>query len=803
MTPIIIFLSLLLSLNSYSNEKIVENQISQIQTGLDGIQNEVVLIQSYIEQTVEREKKIYDFRIRFSDLITKFATDSTDTAQDIQFKKNKTELELLEIDVYSWLEEAANKKEKVSDLLIILTETVKSYQDKVSISQGSTKKSYNSFYQFGKKNILSLSDLESKIDAHITFLKEFEIDTAKWKDFFLRKIRKGLNRNFFKWEINTIFDSPAETITGLRNDFEKITDEITGINLTLFVAENKGKILIRFFLAIILFVVILFSFSKTKLWLQKIPNDILDKNVSDILNILANNKMIFAFFSFFILFLNRLGNLTFDNYPNIIGLVYTTLMISILWQKFASPVIVLFLEEINKSKNQIKKITFSSLPVLVFILTRSLQHFFNLESDILHFFNSFLLAWVSYKIFILSLKFKIESVRFGVENLAIFLRSAKIFMSFFSGAILISSFLEIIGLANIGKSIQSVVISNVVILGLGWLMYQFVNYLLKLKRKKLKVGKKFKKNMELLDFLGNILNVSFFIIFSLIFLESWHSAIFVFADFWSITLFKIGDYSFTIDRPIKLIIAYYVIRSIQIGLLYSLDSYFLKKMNIEKKHSANIASIIRYFFIVIFLSVCSTILGMTYKNLVIFASALGVGIGFGLQNIVNNFISGIILLFEQPIRVGDIIEVNSLFSKVKHIGIRSTIVESFDNSSIIIPNSEILSNKLINWTLNDNIIALKCEVGVAYGSDTKNISRILSEVASENPNVLDSPVPLVCFSAFGDSSLNFSLKIWIDQVEDKLRVHSDIMHAINIKFHENNVTIPFPQRDLHIFEAKN
>jgi small-conductance mechanosensitive channel len=213
-----------------------------------------------------------------------------------------------------------------------------------------------------------------------------------------------------------------------------------------------------------------------------------------------------------------------------------------------------------------------------------------------------------------------------------------------------------------------------------------------------------------------------------------------------------------------------------------------------------VASIIRYLFIIIFLSITSAILGVTYKNLVIFASALGVGIGFGLQNIVNNFISGIILLFEQPIRVGDIIEVNGLFSKVKHIGIRSTIVESLDNSSIIIPNSEILSNKLINWTLNNNIIAIKCEVGVAYGTDTKLVESILDEVAVENLHVLKFPHHQVWFNEFADSSLNFVLKVWINKPEEKYIIHSALMHRINQKIADAGVTIPFPQRDIHIKE---
>ncbi len=247
-----------------------------------------------------------------------------------------------------------------------------------------------------------------------------------------------------------------------------------------------------------------------------------------------------------------------------------------------------------------------------------------------------------------------------------------------------------------------------------------------------------------------------------------------------------------------MVFAYYVIRFIYIIFVYSLDSGLLEKFNISRRYSANVISILRYIFIITFLGVISTILGMTYKNLVIFASALGVGIGFGLQNIANNFISGIILLFEQPIRVSDIIEVNGFFATVKHIGIRSTIVQSLDNSSIIIPNSEILSSKLTNWTFNDNIIALRCEVGVAYGTDTKLVSTILAEIADQNKDILSTPEPQVWFTEFADSSLNFTLKTWINRPSEKLLIKSDIMHAINSKFLENNIVIPFPQRDVHL-----
>ena len=132
------------------------------------------------------------------------------------------------------------------------------------------------------------------------------------------------------------------------------------------------------------------------------------------------------------------------------------------------------------------------------------------------------------------------------------------------------------------------------------------------------------------------------------------------------------------------------------------------------------------------------------------------------------------------------------------IGMRSTIVESIDNSNIIIPNSEILSNKLTNWTLNDNIIGINCEVGVAYGSDTDDVTNILLSCIDGVEEVVHFPKPQVWFEEFGDSSLNFKVKFWLDDPSKRFKVRSRVMHTINQKLKGNNITIPFPQRDVHL-----
>ena len=181
------------------------------------------------------------------------------------------------------------------------------------------------------------------------------------------------------------------------------------------------------------------------------------------------------------------------------------------------------------------------------------------------------------------------------------------------------------------------------------------------------------------------------------------------------------------------------------------------------------------------------------------AGALGVGIGFGLQNITDNFISGIIILFEKPIKVGDRIEVGEVQGDVISISFRATTVLTNDNISIIVPNSEFISSKVINWSHNDRNIRFRIPVGVSYNEDPEKIKKILLSVANINDHVLKNPGPVVLFDEYGDSSLNFSLAVWTATHSDKPRIlKSELYFEIFKRFKEEGVEIPFPQRDIHI-----
>jgi small-conductance mechanosensitive channel len=212
-----------------------------------------------------------------------------------------------------------------------------------------------------------------------------------------------------------------------------------------------------------------------------------------------------------------------------------------------------------------------------------------------------------------------------------------------------------------------------------------------------------------------------------------------------------------------------------------------------------IGSITRYLAILIGLLVALQTVGIDLTTLNVLAGAVGIGVGFGLQNIANNFISGLIILFERPIKIGDRIEVGGVDGDVIEIGARSTTVLTNDKISIIIPNSKFITDNVTNWSHTDPRVRFHIKVGVAYGSDVRRVEKLLIDVARANPNVISDPPPKVWFRSFGDSSLDFELLAWnTNLVHSKGQFISDLNFAIYETFKKHGIEIPFPQRDLHI-----
>ena len=213
-----------------------------------------------------------------------------------------------------------------------------------------------------------------------------------------------------------------------------------------------------------------------------------------------------------------------------------------------------------------------------------------------------------------------------------------------------------------------------------------------------------------------------------------------------------------------------------------------------------IARIVSYVVLVLGLIIGLETLGVNLSSLTVLAGALGVGIGFGLQNIVGNFVSGLIILGERPIQIGDRVQLDaSTVGKVVRIGARATHVLTNDNIMIIVPNSEFVSSRVVNWTHNDPRVRFRINVGVSYGSDPHLVEKLLLEVATADPSVLKDPPPTVVFKEFGDSALLFELRAWsVDMTHRPGTLESQLNFAIWDKFKQHGIEIPFPQRDVHL-----
>jgi small-conductance mechanosensitive channel len=261
--------------------------------------------------------------------------------------------------------------------------------------------------------------------------------------------------------------------------------------------------------------------------------------------------------------------------------------------------------------------------------------------------------------------------------------------------------------------------------------------------------------------------------------------------------FTVGSLNFSVKgMALAIFIVFITHLFLRVGRAL-LKEKILDKRPIERGLKDSVLTIASYLGWALGLVLALGFLGVNTTSLAVIFGALSIGIGFGLQNIFNNFISGLILLFERPIQVGDYVEVGGLWAEVKKINVRSTVVQTFDNASVIIPNSEFISQQVTNWSFRDKRMRRNLEVGVAYGSDVDLVEKTLLEIALATPRVLKYPRPDVLFVDHADSALIFRLRIWVD-VDDYWAVASRIRFDIDRRFRELAIEIAFPQRDLHI-----
>lgn len=228
-----------------------------------------------------------------------------------------------------------------------------------------------------------------------------------------------------------------------------------------------------------------------------------------------------------------------------------------------------------------------------------------------------------------------------------------------------------------------------------------------------------------------------------------------------------------------------------------LKSKLLSATGLNRAVQDTTALIVNYSLIFLGTIVVLQVWGLDLSSLTVFASVLGVGIGLGLQGIAKEFVSGLVLIFERPIQVGDFVEVSGLMGTVERISVRSTEIKTLDQISVILPNSRFLESEVINWSHYSPISRLKIPVGVAYGSNLEKVKQILIDTAKEHREVLSMPSPQVFFTGFGDSSLNFDLLVWISKPYKQFQIKSDLYFTIDTNFRKGNIEIPFPQRDLH------
>lgn len=227
-------------------------------------------------------------------------------------------------------------------------------------------------------------------------------------------------------------------------------------------------------------------------------------------------------------------------------------------------------------------------------------------------------------------------------------------------------------------------------------------------------------------------------------------------------------------------------------------SALLRRRGVEAGIRFGIVKMLRYGLLAVGFFVAASSVGIRLDAVIAASAALAVGIGFGLQSVAQNFISGIILLIEQPVRKGDFVRVGDAFGIVEDVGLRATRVVTRDEVSIIVPNSQFITQSVVNYTRPTNNLRIHVAVGVAYGTDTARAAEVLIATAAGVKGVLDTPAPEVRLEAFGDSSLDLALLLWIESASDDRRIASALRFAIDLAFREHGITIPFPQRDLHL-----
>jgi small-conductance mechanosensitive channel len=267
-------------------------------------------------------------------------------------------------------------------------------------------------------------------------------------------------------------------------------------------------------------------------------------------------------------------------------------------------------------------------------------------------------------------------------------------------------------------------------------------------------------------------------------------------------LFKIANFSLSVYNLFLVLIIYFAVK----GINHSIDLFIKKRLERDgvndfvEGRSKSLTQITKYVIYILGVTIAVNSLGIDINFIIGVFATLGLGIGFALQDVFKDLISGIIILFEGNVSVGDILEVDGLVGTVKEIKLRTSLVRTRDGIYIVVPNNRIVNEKVVNWSTNTKMTRFKVSVGVAYGSDVEKVKILLLQSVAENEMISKRPSPMVFFKDFGDSALQFDVHYWVLDTWQTEIIKSELRFSIDRLFRENNIQIPFPQRDVHLIQ---
>lgn len=261
---------------------------------------------------------------------------------------------------------------------------------------------------------------------------------------------------------------------------------------------------------------------------------------------------------------------------------------------------------------------------------------------------------------------------------------------------------------------------------------------------------------------------------------------------------EVGSLSISLGNVTAFLLTVWLAWLLSRFLRFILDEDIYPRVNLARGVPYAISTMLHYIILLVGFLFAVAAVGIDMTKFTILAGAFGVGLGFGLQNIVNNFVSGLVLLFERPVNVGDMVQVGEREGRLWRIGMRASVIRTLEGSEVIVPNGQLISEEVLNWTLSDQQRRLEIPVGVAYGTDPERVIEVLTEVGSKHPDIIREPPPDTLFVGFGDSALNFQLRVWTSRFERWQVIKSELTLGMNAALRDAGISIPFPQRDLNI-----